>query len=633
MKLGVVIVNYNVKYYLKQCLQSVLGANRRLADGSSLEVEVWVADNDSIDGSSAMVRQCYPSVHLIENHTNVGFARANNQALSQIEEADLLLLLNPDTVVSADTFVCCADFMQSHPDCGGLGVKMVDGNGHYLKESKRGFPTPSAAFFKISGLIHLFPHSHRIAAYYLGHLDPDTVQPIDILCGAFMMFRQEVYRTIGPLDESYFMYGEDIDYSHRILQAGYRNYYLPTTSIIHYKGESTRKGSFNYVYTFYNAMAIFVSKYYTARRAKAYSLLLHIAIWLRATLAWVERIANRIVIPLLEFALAYSGFLLLKTLWQHFNGFPPTYYPEVYTTLIVPLYILLLMGVTWLTGGYDRPIRLGRIARGMGIGLLLLLAFYSLLDEDMRYSRMLLLLGSTWTLLSTLALRLLLHRLHVKGHTLASSNQGRTLIVGSAEETSRLQALLLSLGSSAPDIETTTDPNPAHIQSLLRLNHADKVIFCGRDLNLRHIIELMAALPTRGVSYLISPADSDYAIGTDSIYSPEHLYLEELDTISTLANQRAKRTFDLTTALLALLLSPLLFWVQRRKRTYFGHCLGVLSGELTWVGYTGHRGVFTPADHYRGLAPDQLPNITLRYMRNYSVSIDLNIILRNWNNL
>ena len=244
MQLSIVIVNYNVKYFLKQCLASVFGSDKRLADGSELELDVWVVDNDSVDGSVEMVRSDFPQVHMIENHENVGFAKANNMALKQAT-GDLLLLLNPDTVVERDTFVQCADFMAAHSDCGGLTVKMVDGKGNYLRESKRGFPSPAASFYKISGLTRLFPGSRRFAAYYMGHLDEDEVNKIEILPGAFLMFRREVYTKTGGLDESYFMYGEDIDFSWSIKQAGWENYYLPTTRIIHYKGESTRKGSMN----------------------------------------------------------------------------------------------------------------------------------------------------------------------------------------------------------------------------------------------------------------------------------------------------------------------------------------------------------------------------------------------------
>ena len=632
MKLSIVIVNYNVKYFLKQCLSSVFAAERRMADGTLLELEAWVVDNDSVDGSVDMVRNDFPEVHIIKNHENVGFARANNQALAQ-SSGDLLLLLNPDTIVERDTFVRCSDFICQHPDCGGLTVKMVDGKGNYLRESKRGFPSPQASFYKITGLARLFPRSRRFAAYYMGHLGEDDINEIEIMPGAFLMLTREAYAKVGGLDESYFMYGEDIDYSWRIHTAGYKNYYLPATRIIHYKGESTRKGSLNYVYTFYNAMAIFVKKYFTGRNARLFNMLLQSAIWMRAALAGLRRIGSRLLVPLLDFCLAYGGFALLKRLWENVKSVGDGYYPPEYLTCIIPLYILILMGCSWLQGGYDKPVKPGRIVKGMGLGLLLLLAFYSLLDESQRYSRMLLLLGSLWTLAATLLVRLMLSICHVKGYALRARKRGKTLVVGSETEASRIQLLYASMGLPAENILTTADSGARHLQDLIRIEHAEEVVFCGKDLPLQHIIGLMAELKTTGVDYKIAPAEGDYIIGSESLLSPDELYVTELNTISTPTARRKKRAFDLLTSLLLLLLSPLLFWFQRRKKNYFGDCLQVLVGRRTWVGFTGRPGVFAPADIMRHPTPEIQNRLMLRYMRHYRTLTDWTILLHNWNNI
>ena len=275
MLLSIVIVNYNVKYFLEQCLSSVYNST------GDFELEVFVVDNASVDDSVEMVREKFPQVKVIANEDNVGFARANNQALKEAK-GDYLLLLNPDTLVEPNTFEQCINFMQAHPDCGGLGVKMINGEGKFLKESKRGFPTPATSFYKISGLIRLFPHNKKIAAYYMGHLPEDETNEIEILPGAYIMLSRVAFEKVGYLDEDYFMYGEDIDFSWRIRLAGFKNYYLPSARIIHYKGESTKKGSMNYVYTFYNAMAIFARKYFSGKNARIYNITLQLAIWLRA---------------------------------------------------------------------------------------------------------------------------------------------------------------------------------------------------------------------------------------------------------------------------------------------------------------------------------------------------------------
>ena len=307
--LSIVIVNYNVKYFLEQCLESVYHSDLtcKVHRNEELRLEVFVVDNASVDGSVEMVREKFPQVALIANEENVGFACANNQALRRCH-GDLMLLLNPDTVVEHDTLAKCVDFYATHRDCGGLGVKMINGEGAYLKESKRGFPTPAASFYKMSGLIHLFPHSKRIAAYYMGHLSDDETHRIDILPGAFLMISREAMEKVGLLDESYFMYGEDIDFSWRIKLAGFENYYYPDTRIIHYKGESTKRGSMNYVYTFYNAMAIFVNRYFSGSNAKFFNLLLHLAIWGRASLAWMKRVVQAVALPVADFGVAFAGF-------------------------------------------------------------------------------------------------------------------------------------------------------------------------------------------------------------------------------------------------------------------------------------------------------------------------------------
>lgn len=632
MILSIVIVNYNVKYFLRQCLSSVYGSDLALKDGSRLELEVWVVDNDSVDGSVEMVRSEFPQVHLIENKENAGFARANNQALAQ-SKGDCLLLLNPDTVVESDTFVRCVDFMRDHPDAGGLTVKMVDGDGRFLKESKRGFPSPEASFYKISGLIKLFPRSRRIAAYYMGHLPENEVNEIEIMPGAFLMISREAYDKIGGLDESYFMYGEDIDYSWRIHLAGFKNYYFPLTHIIHYKGESTKRGSMNYVYTFYNAMSIFVGRYFSGSNARVFNALLRTAIWLRASLAWAKRIGGRLAVPLLDFGVAYGGFLVIKRLWAELWANNIDYYPPEYTYLVMPLYVLILMCSSWLAGGYDKPLRPWKIVKGMGIGLLLLLSFYSLLDEGQRYSRMLLVAGGTWTLLSTLLVRTVLGALGMKGYARYARKRGNVLVVGSEAETARVRQLYAQMGAPGTDIIAERPREAHHLQDLIRIEKVDEVVFCGADIELKDIIALMATLRTTGVEYKIAPENGDYVIGSNSILSRESLFLDDLETISTDSCRRNKRLFDLGSALLLLLLSPVLFWFQRRKKDYFRDCLRVLGGRWSWVGHRGRKGVFSPSDLAPEASPDLQERLMLRYMRHYKTSTDASILLHNLNNI
>jgi len=409
------------------------------------------------------------------------------------------------------------------------------------------------------------------------------------------------------------------------------NFYLPETHIIHYKGESTKKGSMNYVYTFYNAMSIFVKRYFSGGNAWLFNALLRCAIWLRASASWLKRLAGRVAVPLADFIVAYGGFVLLKQLWATQWANNIDYYPAEYTQVVIPVYILVLMCASWLAGGYDKPVRPMRIVKGMGAGLLLLLAFYSLLDEGQRYSRMLLLAGSAWTLVGTLLIRWILSVLDVKGYALRARRRGNVLVIGSESQAERVRNLYLSMGIPRENVITGTQAS--RLQDLIRIERVEEVVFCGADVELKEIISLMATLKTTGVEYKIAPAAGDFVIGSESILSKEALYLDSLDTISTDTCRRNKRLFDIGSAILLLLISPVLFWFQHRKRLFYGHCLQVLCGYCSWVGYRGRKGIFLPSDIAPNNSPEVQERLMLRYMRRYKTSTDAAILLRNWNRI
>jgi GT2 family glycosyltransferase len=255
LKLSVIIVNYNVKHLLEQCLQSVLKA------AVGLDVEVWVVDNASTDDSKNYLFPKFPEVNFVWNAKNVGFSKANNQVLHQVT-GEYVLFLNPDTVVPEDTFRKCLSFFETNENCGALGVRMVDGRGRYLKESKRGFPSPWVSLCKMLQLHRLFPQSKWFAKYYEGHLSEFESNRVDVLSGAFMMLSRATLQKVKGFDERFFMYGEDIDLSFRIQEAGFFNYYYPEITIVHYKGESTSTKSSFYIHHFYGAMELFAKKHF-----------------------------------------------------------------------------------------------------------------------------------------------------------------------------------------------------------------------------------------------------------------------------------------------------------------------------------------------------------------------------------
>ena len=281
MDITVVIVNYRVKLFLEQTLRSVEEATQ------GLDAEVIVVDNNSGDDSIDFVRQRFPQVTFIENTDNVGFARANNQAV--MRAAGLFtLILNPDTIISRPCIEQCIEWMRGHERCGAIGVRMVDGNGVFLPESKRAFPTPWVSVCKIFGLSALFPRSRWFARYHLRYLDDRQPHRIDILAGAFMLCRTTLLQQVGGFDEDFFMYGEDIDLSYRMVLAGYENWFLPV-EIIHYKGESTKKDSMRYVRVFYEAMLIFYRKHYP-RMGVVFYPIVKLGVLVRASMAALKRL-------------------------------------------------------------------------------------------------------------------------------------------------------------------------------------------------------------------------------------------------------------------------------------------------------------------------------------------------------
>lgn len=255
MKLSVIIVNYNVRYFLAHCLASLSSAIE------GMEAEVIVVDNCSCDGSLDYLKEKFPEVHFIANPENTGFARANNLALS-VAKGELVLYLNPDTLVSDSAIQSCLAFFECNAKVGALGVKMVDGSGRFLPESKRAFPSPLVSFYKLCGLSKLFPESRHFGKYALGYLNENLIHEVEVLAGAFMMARTSLLKQSKGFDERYFMYGEDIDLSYCLQQTGYKNYYLGNVSIIHFKGESAQKGSVHHLKNFYKAMILFVDKHY-----------------------------------------------------------------------------------------------------------------------------------------------------------------------------------------------------------------------------------------------------------------------------------------------------------------------------------------------------------------------------------
>jgi GT2 family glycosyltransferase len=648
VKLTVVIVNYNVQHFLEQCLHSV----RKAMQG--MDGEVYVVDNNSVDGSVQLVQEKFPEVHLIANRENTGFSKANNQAM-RVAKGEYILLLNPDTVVEETTFTKVVAFMDAHPDAGGLGVQMIDGKGHFLPESKRGLPTPAVAFYKIFGLSALFPRSKKFGRYHLGFLDRNATHEVDILSGAFMLMRKTALDKVGLLDEDFFMYGEDIDLSYRIQLGGWKNYYFHDTRIIHYKGESTKKSSVNYVFVFYRAMIIFARKHFSQKNARLFSFLINMAVYLRAGAALCMRALRALALPLLDATLMLAGLYFIKNYYEANVKLADggNYYSPEVVNVLFPVYVLVWLTAVYFSGGYDKPVRLLKIVRGVVAGTAAILIGYALLPETLRFSRALILLGAAWALGELLMSRLAFHALRIKSLRIDSGHPQRIAVVGSPDECRRVKALLNQTGVTSSFIGFVSSSNeemsdPAFIGRFGQLNEVvtiysiDEVIFCAKDLAAQDIIDRMALLHTpRTVDYKIAPPESLSIIGSNSIDTAGDLYVIDINSVSKPVNRRNKRVFDVAAALLLLPLSPLLMWFMRRPAGFIPNILRVLAGLRTWVGYAQgtdanlHLPKLRPGIlHTNDLLPETqrsavvATRLNMLYAKDYKIGNDFTIVRR-----
>jgi O-antigen biosynthesis protein len=602
----------------------------------NIATEIWVVDNNSVDGSVAMVAEKFPHVHLIANKDNRGFSKANNQALL-VAKGTYHLLLNPDTVVEEDTFVKVVQFMDTHPNAGGLGVRMLDGKGEFLPESKRGLPTPAVAFYKIFGISKLFPKSKRFGQYHLGYLSEFETNKVDVLSGAFMLMRKTTLEKVGLLDETFFMYGEDIDLSYRIQKGGFENYYFPETRIIHYKGESTKKSSINYVFVFYRAMVIFAEKHFSKKNAKLFSFLINCAIYLRAGLAIAARFVKKSILPLCDFTLLILILLLLTKIWNN-QG---TQFNDLALKTMIPLYTIIWMISHLFSGTYDFPAKLSPIPKGSIIGMALILMIYALVPVEFRFSRVFILLGTLCVMLYYFGSRFMLHQIFGKRFNLMLTENKRFALVASASEAIRIETILKQTQAQIDFIGIVNDNSKISIgtidqlEEIVQIHKINEIIFSAKDISSSEIIQWMSTIDGRNLDFKIAQPDSSFLIGSNSIETAGDLYVLSVNSISKPMNRRNKRSFDIVISSILLLFYPFYFWKVQRN-SYGSLLLQICTGKMSFVGYNKSttalpkvkNGLYTP----KLLLENQNIDITteekvnLLYARDYSITKDWKIL-------
>lgn len=643
MDVSVVIVNYNVKHFLEQVVLSVQKASKNLA------VEILIVDNNSVDGSVEMMQAKFPDVNLIANKENVGFSKANNQAI-RIAQGKYVLLLNPDTIIEEDTLEKTFQFMEDRPDAGACGVKMIDGAGNYHRESKRALPTPQVSFYKMTGLSKLFPKSSKFGKYYMTHLDEDEINEIEVLAGCFMFMRKTALDKVGLLDEDFFMYGEDIDLSYRIIKGGYKNYYYPETRIIHYKGESTKKKNFNYVKIFYSAMIIFFNKHFTSSKDRAFANFIKLAIYGRASIAVISTWIKALRQPLIDGLLIYVGMYTITDYWEKNHRYiEGGTYPTEYLSIFVPIYILIWLLSMYFGGAYDKPLRLSKITKSLIGGTIFISVIYGFLEESLRFSRALIVLGVVWATFIVILTRILQNLIRHKSFGFLQNKAKRIIIVGSKAEVLRIRDLINKLGLSVNLVGYVSDEywqeegllclgKIRQLDECVQLYHLDEIIFCGKDLSAHDTINWITKLGPK-IEYKIVPEDSWSIIGSHSSNRAGELYTIDIElSINSPENKRGKRVFDLFSSLILILLFPIFITIQKQPITYFSNCFKVLFGIKTWIAYSKYKndklpdlknGILSPHKMDQNLLEDQKGRLDFLYAKDYSVWTDLELLIAN----
>ncbi len=672
---SVVIVNYNVQEFLEQAIRSVEKAR------SGLQIEIFVVDNDSSDGSVDMVRTRFPEAHLISNKENTGFSKANNQAI-RLSSGKYLLILNPDTIIQEDTLVSMVRFMDAHPEAGALGCKILNADGSFAPESRRSFPTPAVAFYRITGLSRLFPNSARFGRYNLSYLSPDETCEVDALSGCCMFVRKDaLYQDFnqqappkqetdnkeqssngaGLFDEDFFMYGEDLDWCFRIQEAGWKIYYSPETQIIHYKGESTKKGDLRYVLLFYGAMLRFAEKHFKKRHSWFFRLFLRCGIIARGSLHvitnWVKR-RQLFLTDVVASLVIVSGAGLLRFAWV---GLP---FPTLYLSVVAPLYAITMATCISLQRGYQSrqytrlvPVLLANA------GAILFIAAVSFFAKVIAFSRIALLMSFVLSCVLLYCIRLIYAHKKRPAHLLR-----RAIIVGDSAEAGQLQMSLselprplLSLAGYVSDItpDDTTRQLPVpwlgslhHLRDIVRLQKIDDVVFSSSRLPNRTIFSLIQELKNLPVEFKILSAGQEHLIGQariDDLNAPPLIDAEKAFGRPRSTFQR--RAFEITLVSLGIVLHPVLRLLSRI--TGPNSIPGVLSaktkllpkvlqGTLSLVGYRQEEhslipkswhlkpGIFTitdtlPADTK---SADDLNRAYWLYYSNQSMALDFDIMLR-----
>jgi GT2 family glycosyltransferase/lipopolysaccharide/colanic/teichoic acid biosynthesis glycosyltransferase len=586
-EVSVIIVNYNVKHFLEQCLMAIEQARH------NLNIEIIVVDNASVDGSQAMVKKKFPDVKLIENSKNFGFAKANNIGL-RLARGRYILILNPDTLIQEDTIIVLKKFLDEHPAVSAVGCKLINPDGSFQITSRRSIPTPWVAFTKIVGLSRIFPKSKIFGRYNLSYIPPDVESEVDVLSGSLMMVRREVFEKVGYFDEDYFMYGEDIDLCYRIKKAGGKIYYTPKTKAIHYKGESTKKSEFSHIANFYSSMLIFINKHFKDRYSIFVKSLIIVGIYLRAFIAYITSIFKSTTTPILDIGIILLSIYAAIKLWL-------PHYQLVRFRVIFPVYTIIWFISIYLSGAYSLKGRyhIKPVIGGAFIGFLLNSTF-TYFFKQFAYSRVVVLIALFLIILIMSSWRLVYRWFGPHSTKAPLSKLRRTIIVGAGKEGLRILKML----RARPDVPyevcgfvdfdgknigkeidgTEVLATIENIKEVIKIQKIDDVIFSSDRMSNKQILETISYAHGTGVNFRIVPNELEYIIAKSSVDEIDTLPLVDLISSYDPIDEILKRLLDiLISTFILLLTAPLiiinfLFGARIKKKKIYNE-----TGGLTEV--------------------------------------------------
>ncbi len=687
MDLTIIIVNFNVKEFLEQSINSIKKSCK------NIQYELYVVDNASTDGSVELIRKKFPEVKLIANSENNGFAAANNQAINQAQ-GEYILLINPDTIVQEDTFSVILNFINKHPECGMVSCKILNPDGSLQLNCRRSFPTPWVAFTKIAGLSKLFPNSRLFGQYNLTYRDPDETYEVEAISGSFMFFRAQVVKDIGYLDESFFMYGEDLDWCFRTREAGWKIYYLPETKIIHFKGESSKKSEVDLILQFYRAMKLFVEKHYHNRYLHVPQWFLLLGITLRASLTFFSKFIRWIFPGLLDLVLLNSGIILgiyirLGTVLPHLRSY----------FIVMVVYSLIWIICLTLTGGYGRAkYSAVRASYGVLVGLILNTSLTFFFNQY-AFSRAVVLIAGVLNILFLSGWRLglkIISRLPIfalKNFPGKSLVGRRALIVAPVVSGQRIVSRLKDQFDTGYEVCGIVSPEEGsiigkfqdvlvlgqlkYLDAIIGQTRAQEIIFSTEQISYDQILEIISRSKKRKLNFKLIPSGMDVIIGKASVEYIGDLPLMDIDyRLNQPLNIFTKRMFDILMSVTALVffMPEILFLIifkrarlehqrifgvnekkvsiarfsqtnltsRQKKLPYFW---SVFTGKLSLVGseiieVNDHK---PPQSHidlkpgltglaqinkYNSLANNESERYNLYYLKNYSLMLDIEIITK-----